>query len=103
MSGKHTPGPWHVETWQIGEAKTDQVVVTTPAHVVAYVKGSFPPNPDELQADALLIAAAPDMREALSEIADLLKRHSAFKSGNDTLHYCAHKALTAIAKAKGQS
>ena len=43
-----------------------------------------------------------DLLAALQDIAGLLAHHREFKGGNSTVHYCAHKALSAINKATGE-
>lgn len=59
---KHTPGPWATDGGDTVVAMGNQVVVTAPAPDGA----SF----DEMKANARLIAAAPDLLEALQFMHD---------------------------------
>jgi len=78
---KHTPGPWTV--WEEGG-----VYVDSPTYLVCSVYG---PGPAVL-ANARLIAAAPELLEALKDVMErLVDRHEADES--------AVKARAAIAKA----
>ncbi len=58
---------------------------------------------DNLYADATLIAAAPELLEALEEIEQQLAEHPDKDTGNSKVHYVWHKARAAIAKAKGEA
>lgn len=67
---KHTPGPWHViertngQAFSIGcQVQTKGNFVTT--HYIANITDGATP---QAEADARLIAAAPDMLEALREL-----------------------------------
>lgn len=84
MSAKHTPGPWVFDTSNDGEsvkASNGNYIIEDVYHA-DYVSGST--------ADRRLIAAAPDLLEALEKaLPDL--------SGQDLL-----RARAAIAKATGQ-
>ncbi|MDE2097023.1 MAG: hypothetical protein KGL39_07240 [Patescibacteria group bacterium] len=60
MSTKHTLGPWHVSAWR------DEHHVQTATTVVA--------QRIYQEADARLIAAAPDLLAALRDAADTLER-----------------------------
>lgn len=97
-AGTHTPGPWRV-------GPVDDTIVTDAAgKEVAAIDGDYN-SPDEwprMEANARLIAAAPDLLAALTEIrrlaADIpaLERSVRFAEAN-------RKALAAIAKAGGRS
>ena len=73
---KHTPGPWRVVSgldWPNGPEERTTVVVALlgePCHVA--VLNSMSDNPE---ADARLIAAAPDLLAALKVAVDLAERH----------------------------
>lgn len=60
---KHTPGPWHTEIFKPGQrmvkSQSGEYICTT---------RFFPEYDDEAHANAYLIAAAPDMMEALKQI-----------------------------------
>ena len=95
MSG-HTPGPWKLLANQ-GVVGADWLpIATAPGHPAA----DFRRPPDERIANARLIAAAPDLYEALQKI--------------DTIEGCTggaevlisefkHIARTALAKAEGST
>lgn len=59
MDAKHTKGPWEAE----------QCAIHTPNFIVAYVDGPAN-NIKEAQANARLIASAPELLEALEEVMD---------------------------------
>jgi hypothetical protein len=109
---KHTPGPWkavcrnttYVEGEHWPEDEFLQWEVDGPRAPMG--RGDF------FQADARLIAAAPDLLEALKDIYARLTEHPAYADltedeeediGGDTaeLSYLARMARTAIAKAEG--
>jgi hypothetical protein len=54
----------------------------------------------ELATVAAAMSAFEPMLKALAEIADMLEKHPEFERGNSTVHYCAHKAKSAIADLK---
>lgn len=89
---KHTPGPWRTDLY-------DGTLVIDPDGVpVATTTGDYE-SADEyavMEADALLIAAAPDLLEALIDLAGA----GAEAWGED--RPCVRIARAAIAKAKGQ-
>ena len=97
MTQKHTPGPWKIteddyghEHW-FGGAGEGQICVN------GWVNGGckkYPSKWRKLQANARLIAAAPELLEALKLIAN------AENSALD-LAYCKGIARAAIAKATG--
>lgn len=76
---KHTPGPWHAMGWNVYD-KDDMIA---DAGFVSEVKSD---------ANARLIAAAPDMLEALESIEDMRSMQGADR----------YRVKAAIAKAKGQ-
>jgi hypothetical protein len=85
---KHTPGPWTVgdSGGYLNQMKIE------PAIGVVYGAG------EEIQANAHLIAAAPELLEALQELKEELFQHA---EGN-YLRPFLDKAEAAIAKAKGE-
>lgn len=90
----HTPGPW-----RIGDAGTTVFGPKDPEHPAPVTVMTSPPvSPrvgfDERKANIRLIAAAPEMLEALEE---LLKAASPHLEGGPT-----KKAYWAIKKAKGE-
>lgn len=89
MTTQHTPGPWkHIaggEVWA-GHRR------------ITLGKGSYDEQDAKVRnANAQLIAAAPDLLDALAEIANLLATHPDVEIGNSKIHYAMHKARNAIA------
>lgn len=110
-SAKHTPGPWSTQLWKLGENKTPQIVVNGKSDCIAFVKDLWPEKQGdemrdaEMNANARLIAAAPDLLAAARSILEMTAAalchvncvHPAFTSIK-----AAHDAAKlAIAKAKG--
>jgi len=87
MSTQHTPGPWWHSGLEVG---------TVPMMMVKVAKVSGA-NHQEAQANARLIAAAPDLLEALKDA--LLHVGNQGDVGVDEWIACERKALAAIAKA----
>lgn len=89
MSAKHTPGPWDARSFNGGVFAQDVFV--------ASVYGDDPDcRPDDrMRANARLIAAAPELLDALIELADC----GAEAWGED--RPCVRIARAAIAKAAG--
>lgn len=94
--GKYTPGPWKLEQephryfWQIfGDYK-----------LVASVPTGGNKNSDEQKArkraDAILVAAAPELLEALESLLSIVEQHDTPLSDPERI-----AARAAIAKAKG--
>ena len=84
MTAAHTPGPWFVQ--ESDHADTGLLIKPIPGQVVA----ECDPVP-EMEANARLIAAAPELLEALQACVKLLR-----EDGTTT-----QRALAAIAKATG--
>ena len=108
METKHTPGPWHVG--HLGSESSCQcrsVVDEGYAGGICTVHvdngklvgegGNDAPSRDEAVANMHLIAAAPDLLEALRQM--LVNSESDGKEYRD----CHKKALSAISKAEGRS
>jgi len=75
MESKHTPGPWKVHPYVANSGKYNKCRDVGPSGIaVAQVIGAFEqPTPgEECEANARLIAAAPDMLEALILARDML-------------------------------
>lgn len=100
MNAKHTPGPWHVQN-----RPPDSYKVGTVATTVAWVDFWKEPTCSkgeksvaEQQANAALIAAAPELLEACRE----LLKYGSFAKNGEQAEFAAQKALAAIAKATCQ-
>jgi hypothetical protein len=63
MTSKHTPGPWSCKQGQ----RPNFFYIESPSGDVVYVSGSL--QPTDCEANARLIAAAPEMLEALIQAA----------------------------------
>ena len=107
MSATPTPGPWTVETVPTACGVSHKVGPfpgkregDKPRHACLYADYPSKGNPadDELEANARLIASAPDLLAALRLI-----EHATAPSHDDGVHHeAAHEiAVAAIAKATG--
>ena len=93
---KHTPGPWEWDgrVWQYDEQEEAPWLVQAPWHDIkskAVLSGSIRCN---TEADARLIAASPDLLEALKGLLEITDFHELFGSKTES-------ARAAIAKATG--
>ena len=106
---KHTPGPWQYD----GEVKDHFCrIYNAQYRLVAIVPYGSAKNPSKAATpDAMLIAAAPDLLEALKPFAELLKKHHDSMSddrpifaieGSIITAVDLRKAVAAIAKAEGK-
>lgn len=73
---KHTQGPWKIENWKIGELKTDQTTIVSKSDPIAIVENLWiqPDRVLEQEANAQLIASAPELLEACKYALDILER-----------------------------
>lgn len=103
MSAKHTPGPWtcHVtvtddDSWAPGVQKVE---VESGETLIASYKTEYVeyPSQDECEANARLIAAAPELLEALSALMELERRGRFMPIGREW-----DAARAAIARATGE-
>jgi hypothetical protein len=104
MIEQHTPGPWEVVHAEHGIVVRTESPTKTKYGASRYAAiGGFDRNePDKLaeaQANARLIAAAPDLLEALKELAVC----DFGANWNDAAEWAAIKARAAIAKATGET
>ena len=94
----HTPGPWAVGTGWVYQDDGGE----KPGRMIC---GGFPAiyrDDGESEANARLIAASPDMAEALGQFLLAYKAWNDNKDGGeDDLHEAARVAREAIAKAQG--
>jgi len=89
----HTPGPWNI--WRIGKHKIPAIANNNSGEKPPVDICTLDENNDNREADALLIAAAPDLLAALEEIYRL---GGQFGKGQQM----AEIARVAITKAKGE-
>ncbi|WP_309382015.1 hypothetical protein [Cerasicoccus frondis] len=92
---QHTPGPW---TTTFGGAKQIAVIHQKGGKYIAKVDGFPLRNLDEIETNARLIAAAPELLEALESLQDFAAMRVAGEMNNPIWS----KVANAIAKAKGQ-
>lgn len=87
MKARHTPGPWRVESG---------LVVNAAGHEIAYTHGAGTEvfRPTEMDANARLMSAAPELLEVLKSFLD--PKQWGDRSRLD-------KARAAIAKAEGKA
>ena len=97
---KHTPGPWFENgvTVMTGTTDSDQCGYSL-AHVLNPYKGVVGAR-DRVEANARLMAAAPELLEALQDVTKMLE-HMLVISGDPEPGSIGHKARAAIAKAIG--
>ncbi|WP_272658829.1 hypothetical protein [Providencia sp. PROV148] len=92
MEFKHSPAPWHYNgnhRAAVEGSTTDMVASVYPMHYE---------NAEEMKANAHLIAAAPELLEALIE----MQRNGRKQGWNDAYESSMEKTRLAIAKALGQ-
>ena len=103
MAG-HTPGPWKYEevfdrtgspraysVWPCNQSGARNRICMTP-------DGTTPEN----KANAIIMAAGPDLLEALKELCDIVEYAIECKSTNDMDSFTLQPARAAIAKAEGR-
>jgi hypothetical protein len=94
---KHTPGPWVAEIGGQGSF----MIEDSNARVLCQRAAWYSSMVDESEANARLIAAAPDLLAALIAIADQLERVGDTRRHKDGQYI--DEARAAIAKAEGRS
>ena len=87
MHANHTPGPWFADSSFVGSHSIDRFFIKCNSK-------DLPNGVAEAEANARLIAAAPDLLSALREIVDHFQR-----TGDPTLGDMAPRARAAIARA----
>ena len=110
MQSKHTPGPWRAEriggAWRGSKEKGMAFRVEAPESstaknwdvAVIYNKPLF----EDAQANARLIAAAPDLLAALTRLLSYAEQYGGYKPGSVGEHLYVAEARDALAKARGQ-
>lgn len=81
----HTPGPWHIESWHYKQPERTVLTVQTHADAVAQACDLWPPDEcaREAEANARLIAAAPDLLAALDVACEFLEDRMDVRDGQD--------------------
>lgn len=97
MSGQHTPGPWH--TYKT----TTYIAIRAQARIQVAQLWKSKRAPIDQEADARLIASAPDLLEALNQINMLAcyASEEATETREAVLLHIGETARAAIAKAEG--
>lgn len=101
QAAKHTPGPWIVEKWEsLNGTKFIDVLVGFETVAKCGIT-----DDDHAEGNAHLIAAAPEILQALKIMVDAFKgkeieNHGAYMAINGICPICTGRA--AIAKAEGQ-
>lgn len=99
---KHTPGPWRAEGWKntvVNSAKGNTIVISPGGD-----GGDNGVGIEEIQANARLIAAAPELLETLEFCRDWFAKFSPTSpliTGEQAEHPMLTAITKAIAKAKG--
>jgi len=100
---KHTPGPWHINDMTL-PSRRYVTIGNNIAHVLHNSRGkiySIKQMEPEQAANARLIAAAPELLEALREMLPIV--HAAMDNDDDdVIGKIAYRASAAIAKAEGE-
>jgi len=96
MTEKHTPGPWHSG----GMPNRAPVIYTAAGNPIAVLSIGYGRENDQraAEANAALIAAAPELLAALRQSFDWISRHC---RGNPYLTEPGRTIAAAIAKAEG--
>jgi hypothetical protein len=102
---KHTPGPWQTRIDRYEERIDIQALDNgVPGYTVASAWGGGDEMARDIKANAHLIAAAPELLEALEALRKELRQHVKFDvKKNFSLMAADAMAGTAIHKARGES
>ena len=92
---QHTPGPWKIDD----DFKTSTVITDDTDMVICRIHGSGP----SADADGRLIAAAPDLLEALKRFVKVMDESYDYQVSSEVLRLreAANEARAAITKATG--
>lgn len=99
MTGKHTPGPWRVVADESAAQVTGFPCIEADGYTVVGLEGMYGDIETDF-ANARLIAAAPDLLDALADAVDAWETHC--ESGDMMQGDWVRDARAAIAKARGQ-
>ena len=101
MQPTHTPGPWHLSD-ETNPLITNDSGSVDVAQVFMYSEGTVGSLRPNAYADARLLAAAPELLDAMREMLHQFADHEQYdEDGHDTA--AINKARAAIAKATGEA
>lgn len=115
MSAKHTPGPWNCGRGRPTRVYSDGCLVATIPEDDTPFEASWPERRERYEADARLIAAAPELLYALKSMLEIAPdlppaecRCHISPPCSDCVNYAGEReiyaeAVAAIAKAEGRS
>jgi hypothetical protein len=95
---KHTPGKWKVKQWKREKAKDGFVTVVADSRGHGLFQSTEYGESKKVEANAKLIASAPELLEALKAMTKLFEKRVPYP--NNTQRY--KQAIKAIAKAEGK-
>ena len=101
---KHTPGPWHLYSDKVKDDPFNRIrytVVATGKTICKIYYSSFEGGPTNAEWDARLIAAAPDLLDALKIAVDALERSDYIQMDGDSVDVI-DVSRAAIANATGE-
>lgn len=109
-TGKHTPGPWVVGGESGNDSEAEFIVTKDESRTIAWTTNTFDADADdgygseviteEDRANGRLIAAAPELLEALKSVVDQLEGIG-IPDWHGAEGLCLESAKAAIAKAEG--
>lgn len=104
QTGKHTPGEWICYA-DLPSTEPNWHIVTTADRMRVIANVHIEPGNQMDEANARLIAAAPDLLEAVRSLVFLNDNHSPFggEIARDKIDRAWDKARDAVAKAEGRS
>lgn len=91
----HTPGPWRIERQNPSPTTGEWMIAGSAPGYLAEIRDCGSGDPS---ANARLIAAAPDLLEALEELLSMCQRQEGFHDDGDGCMF--ERASAAIAKAR---
>lgn len=97
----HTPGPWTVD-WDYDEGWNHHIE-SSPGNRICFMAHDGADHQKQFDANARLIAAAPDMLAALKDLLAIIDAQRWGRPWAGRPHAEADAALAAIAKAEGRS
>ena len=101
MENKHTPGPWKIKPKQYDPAQGTTIYIYSPGNRYICLVGVSDTNEPETDANAALIAAAPDLYESLKGFLEhVLCNYDLTERENKKFAELANSGLAAIAKAE---